>query len=140
MDCRHSESRPTSLDSDDVVVATGYPTYAKSSMGARPWTAGRVMEAATHMRSPLSRYFFFFQAEDGIRDLTVTGVQTCALPIFRNNSTDFPPGVCLARNFLRLMNTSLAVRLARASWIAIGLGLDSLQPRQIGRASCRERV
>src|SRR2546430_3814551 len=25
--------------------------------------------------------FFFFQAEDGIRDLTVTGVQTCALPI-----------------------------------------------------------
>src|SRR2546430_16331458 len=26
--------------------------------------------------------FFFFQAEDGIRDLTVTGVQTCALPIW----------------------------------------------------------
>src|SRR5256886_11524059 len=32
------------------------------------------------------RCIFFFQAEDGIRDLTVTGVQTCALPIF---------GVCL---------------------------------------------
>src|SRR5256886_4589664 len=28
--------------------------------------------------------FFFFQAEDGIRDLTVTGVQTCALPISRH--------------------------------------------------------
>src|SRR5205085_6892754 len=27
-------------------------------------------------------FFFFFQAEDGIRDLTVTGVQTCALPIY----------------------------------------------------------
>src|SRR5256886_9151312 len=27
--------------------------------------------------------FFFFQAEDGIRDLTVTGVQTCALPILQ---------------------------------------------------------
>src|SRR5205085_8819632 len=27
-------------------------------------------------------FCFFFQAEDGIRDLTVTGVQTCALPIF----------------------------------------------------------
>src|SRR5207249_8270390 len=26
-------------------------------------------------------YFFFFQAEDGIRDRNVTGVQTCALPI-----------------------------------------------------------
>src|SRR5260370_28772419 len=28
--------------------------------------------------------FFFFQAEDGIRDSSVTGVQTCALPIFRS--------------------------------------------------------
>src|SRR5258707_12575859 len=27
--------------------------------------------------------FFFFQAEDGIRDIGVTGVQTCALPIYR---------------------------------------------------------
>src|SRR5207245_9550513 len=37
------------------------------------------------LRSRLSHlitvYFFFFQAEDGIRDATVTGVQTCALPI-----------------------------------------------------------
>src|SRR5205085_8205523 len=31
--------------------------------------------------------FFFFQAEDGIRDLTVTGVQTCALPIFLGGDT-----------------------------------------------------
>src|SRR5438128_12684150 len=30
----------------------------------------------------MTRFFFFFQAEDGIRDATVTGVQTCALPIF----------------------------------------------------------
>src|SRR2546426_11356292 len=28
--------------------------------------------------------FFFFQAEDGIRDYKVTGVQTCALPIYRD--------------------------------------------------------
>src|SRR2546430_8749579 len=35
------------------------------------------------VRNDMSLYafFFFFQAEDGIRDLTVTGVQTCALPI-----------------------------------------------------------
>src|SRR5207249_5361862 len=32
-------------------------------------------------------YFFFFQAEDGIRDRNVTGVQTCALPI----SSDWQP-------------------------------------------------
>src|SRR6266850_6939356 len=30
----------------------------------------------------VSIFFFFFQAEDGIRDYKVTGVQTCALPIF----------------------------------------------------------
>src|SRR5258707_10801565 len=29
-------------------------------------------------------FFFFFQAEDGIRDIGVTGVQTCALPISRS--------------------------------------------------------
>src|SRR5438874_11370645 len=36
-----------------------------------------------HMRGLVARtlYVFFFQAEDGIRDLYVTGVQTCALPI-----------------------------------------------------------
>src|SRR2546427_2010832 len=33
-------------------------------------------------------FFFFFQAEDGIRDLTVTGVQTCALPIFDPKQSD----------------------------------------------------
>src|SRR5256885_11647646 len=30
----------------------------------------------------IAYYFFFFQAEDGIRDYKVTGVQTCALPIY----------------------------------------------------------
>src|SRR5688572_31098398 len=33
-------------------------------------------------------FFFFFQAEDGIRDLTVTGVQTCALPICDRGADD----------------------------------------------------
>src|SRR5947207_2931982 len=32
-------------------------------------------------------YFFFFQAEDGIRDHCVTGVQTCALPIYSKSPT-----------------------------------------------------
>src|SRR2546426_7743122 len=33
--------------------------------------------------------FFFFQAEDGIRDYKVTGVQTCALPIYGDHHRDF---------------------------------------------------
>src|SRR5438034_8469258 len=39
------------------------------------------MKGSVHFRRYLS--YFFFQAEDGIRDHCVTGVQTCALPIFR---------------------------------------------------------
>src|SRR2546426_7706732 len=34
-------------------------------------------------------YFFFFQAEDGIRDYKVTGVQTCALPILWGSRKNF---------------------------------------------------
>src|SRR6266446_7086478 len=41
-------------------------------------------------------FFFFFQAEDGIRDYKVTGVQTCALPIF-------------ARPILRLVEGTRAI-------------------------------
>src|SRR5699024_11929228 len=34
-------------------------------------------------------FFFFFQAEDGIRDRNVTGVQTCALPIYSFTRHEF---------------------------------------------------
>src|SRR5262249_56717087 len=41
---------------------------------------------------------FFFQAEDGIRDWSVTGVQTCALPIFWSRNTAKPPNVSSSRS------------------------------------------
>src|SRR2546427_6820026 len=47
--------------------------WSRASRFARVWTIYR--------GSGIVSWFFFFQAEDGIRDLTVTGVQTCALPI-----------------------------------------------------------
>src|SRR2546422_2255794 len=40
--------------------------------------------------------FFFFQAEDGIRDVAVTGVQTCALPIFGAVAAGTEPDAQLA--------------------------------------------
>src|SRR2546430_1985106 len=49
------------------------PSPAETPHSARSTTRGN---ASCQRRSA-----FFFQAEDGIRDLTVTGVQTCALPI-----------------------------------------------------------
>src|SRR2546428_9625201 len=46
-------------------------------------TCHRVVGSFLGLRSRLEGgEFFFFQAEDGIRDLIVTGVQTCALPIW----------------------------------------------------------
>src|SRR5262249_57820892 len=70
--------------------------------------------------------FFFFQAEDGIRDWSVTGVQTCALPIsrrLRQGRRRLPSG-------WRMRGDN---RLHKRSRLP-------LTPRQIGRASCRERT
>src|SRR2546422_5161006 len=41
------------------------------------------MYTALLFSQPFFFFFFFFKAEDGIRDVAVTGVQTCALPICR---------------------------------------------------------
>ena len=73
-------------------------------------------------------YSFFFQAEDGIRFHCVTGVQTCALPIFVESTG--PLAVRAHRQRNRLFDR-------------LTLGRHPGQKRhgiKIGRASCRERV
>src|SRR5205807_5621308 len=75
--------------------------------------------------------FFFFQAEDGIRDYKVTGVQTCALPIFSR-----PRSRSRSRPSFTSSRSSRCVPCG--SIIAMCCQPDCL-PRQIGRASCRER-
>src|SRR5205823_7422487 len=78
-------------------------------------------------------YFFFFQAEDGIRDKLVTGVQTCALPILKAIGRYACWCAC------RLLSPSR--RLAEGPGRVPGRAVRVLMPwRQIGRASCRERV
>src|SRR5438874_10415403 len=52
-------------------------TTAKSAAGWSP----SVLRFVWTLRATFVDFIFFFQAEDGIRDLYVTGVQTCALPI-----------------------------------------------------------
>src|SRR5256886_11957432 len=87
--------------------------------------------------------FFFFQAEDGIRDLTVTGVQTCALPIC---VLQLPQQ--LLGNRLRLgVIVDIGVEAVHDVEARIGKQLLQrralhafLDLREIGRASCRERV
>src|SRR5688500_20413271 len=71
---------------------------------------------------------FFFQAEDGIRDYKVTGVQTCALPISRTAG----PTTTRPRSRSTTSPPQLRSAARRAS--------TNASPTEIGRASCRERV
>src|SRR5690606_40789106 len=65
--------------------------------------------------------FFFFQAEDGIRDFHVTGVQTCALPIFRVSPGRIRP-VSGARVDTALRQVRIAVARAGGSSRGQGVG------------------
>src|SRR3712207_7025639 len=87
---------------------------------------------------------FFFQAEDGIRDIGVTGVQTCALPIclplFRTRYLRF-----MAKSELYWFPLRLVLRAGGAFPVRRGEGdIEAIRTAvelcQIGRASCRERV
>src|SRR5690625_7892498 len=71
---------------------------------------------------------FFFQAEDGIRDGHVTGVQTCALPICTSSAPSTTPSANSDTPF-----AYLPVPSSRSS-------SPSARSEEIGRASCRERV
>src|SRR5205823_10537277 len=87
-------------------------------------------------------FFFFFQAEDGIRDKLVTGVQTCALPIS-----------CSAQPVRSPLRDDLGVPVPTSGdltgWAEQGVLLPIVGNLisnaiivgiEIGRASCRERV
>src|SRR5699024_11621226 len=90
----------------------------------------------------LAASHFFFQAEDGIRDRNVTGVQTCALPIY--------PGLTPAikdayrapyrgrdrRGGIGGFVADIPTTASHPSRDALRTDADN----QIGRASCRERV
>src|SRR2546430_1932885 len=90
-----------------------------------------------------TRIFFFFQAEDGIRDLTVTGVQTCALPISIVR-TDIASAemIKLASNAFRATKISFINEIANVSEelgadvteVARGMGLDERIGNQFLRA------
>src|SRR5690606_40158215 len=88
---------------------------------------------------------FFFQAEDGIRDFHVTGVQTCALPIWI--STVDMVGATLRMRLNRVCMAGLAPMMPMSCGPSVATGASRsvcsgrrLVSMKIGRASCRERV
>src|SRR5256886_4637956 len=89
-----------------------------------------------------SFFFFFFQAEDGIRDLTVTGVQTCALPIyiFQANDRRVVFALPFEEDFTLVGTTDRSFTGDPASAAPSADEIAYLCAVEIGRASCRERV
>src|SRR5256884_4760346 len=88
-------------------------------------------------------FIFFFQAEDGIRDVAVTGVQTCALPISRGGVGDAGQYKEKDSDIIEKSpdgRQRVRFRTVPASETATQMHeLFSLW-KEIGRASCRERV
>src|SRR2546421_4113847 len=91
--------------------------------------------------------FFFFQAEDGIRDLIVTGVQTCALPILRRLRGTCESLVIALHTFhvigvKRTMQlpTVVTLRTLRFDWTGIAGGWVGTrsEERRVGK-ECRSR-
>src|SRR5205085_3984763 len=95
-------------------------------------------------------FYFFFQAEDGIRDLTETGVQTCALPIsvkFLDGSTTAPVTITSwSWNFgdgspLNSIQNPIHIYATGGTYsVTLTVTNSDGCSSKIGRASCRERV
>src|SRR5690606_40073437 len=92
--------------------------------------------------------FFFFQAEDGIRDFHVTGVQTCALPISgaraRSTEQGSQPEADGRAEWSVVWQAPASLELPIVFELWANAGNDDQSPfgdatHQIGRASCRER-
>ena len=86
--------------------------------------------------------FFFFQAEDGIRDWSVTGVQTCALPIWLYGK--FTPALRDAFNCVGWKGRSLEGPATNAFEALVAedfdLPIDARHPKRIGLRSEERRV
>src|SRR5438067_6478439 len=108
---------------------------------------GSIIAMSYYGAEKVVRYYdviFFFQAEDGIRDRNVTGVQTCALPI----CPDEPDHLGDRRDDQRRHRQDEDRALAEDRPVGVD-ERDRRQPgkpdgeedrEEIGRASCRERV
>src|SRR5258708_11162435 len=92
-------------------------------------------------------YFFFFQAEDGIRDDLVTGVQTCALPISRQFKKRYFYLNSSVLNVNRNLTLLLFLSWGGSGWAQSGLPspseflgyeLGRSEERRVGK-ECRSR-
>src|SRR5256885_10802420 len=112
-------------------------------LSACAWLAGALEGGAGHEIMGITsvgwQCFFFFQAEDGIRDYKVTGVQTCALPISAEHAA---AGVLRCRQVQPVNEDDCGTTngaLMRAI-VEGGEVIESLRDRVLGRRSEERRV
>src|SRR5207237_10455486 len=88
--------------------------------------------------------FFFFQAEDGIRDSSVTGVQTCALPIYSRGNPTVEADVHVGAGARARARAGQGGGAGAGNGVrgraTVPSGASTGEHEEIGRASCRERV
>src|SRR2546429_30823 len=100
----------------------------------------RIPRLCSKSRLKLNRLFFFFQAEDGIRDVAVTGVQTCALPILSPREEGEARGVAADLLEQLLHQHELAATLGHAHGLAVtqeGHELNDQHLERVGRSEER---
>src|SRR5437773_7408012 len=78
--------------------------------------------------------FFFFQAEDGIRDRDVTGVQTCALPILMSNAHEMI--IALSKNSAQ--SASISAAPPRSEERRVGKSVELGGGRSINKKNLKE--
>src|SRR2546429_5288605 len=124
----------------------------RSVDGGRTFSRIRVPHGDCHVLwiDPRDSRRVFFQAEDGIRDVAVTGVQTCALPIYLNLSAatahfridgrqdhlDFPNQVGLY--FRPRVDAGWPSRAVDGDAIALHIDVPRSEERRVGK-ECRSR-
>src|SRR5436309_3387259 len=158
-EARHIDTaRPLAVPEGSERAAHAAARNAKRRAPARAAAAKAHHQAGLAMRAAIARgqdaeraviAMSFFQAEDGIRDFHVTGVQTCALPIYLRSDA-----VKVAHHGSRTSSTEGFVNASRPALAVVSVGQDSpyghphpevlerwrASGAQIGRASCRARV
>src|SRR5258706_11826389 len=116
--------------------------FCNFSLNIRTFSFASSLPVLFSIYSLVFCFFFFFQAEDGIRDWSVTGVQTCALPICRDSVR--ARGVAHPQDVGGRLNERIRAGAHGCRAGVVGAPLeDHLTaglPNEIGRASCRERV
>src|SRR2546422_3174053 len=81
--------------------------------------------------------FFFFQAEDGIRDVAVTGVQTCALPI-SNRRTGARRDADVSSDYIQVIFDTYHDHIGRLFFWVNPSGVKRSEERRVGK-ECRSR-